>query len=178
MSKMSVTKGKRGELQISHLLNPILAAVCARHNVNPVWAMARNVSQTQKGGFDLDGNGDESRLGLAWLAIEVKHHAEIKGKLGGWWRQALEQAGDTREPVLIYRGNGVRWRVRLWSLLTIECNKRPNLKGQIALEELSGQMGVKLVVAKKRLKVVADISMDDFLIWFERRVEEEITSRR
>ncbi len=59
--RFSIQKGKRGERDVAKLLNPILERVCSNHEI-PAWKLARNLTQTQKGGFDLDG--------LDWIAIE------------------------------------------------------------------------------------------------------------
>lgn len=140
MGSLSINKGKRAERDVARILNPILQRVCQSAGI-PEWKLARNLVQAARGGEDL--------VGVDWIAIEIKHHNEINGKLNGWWAQAVRQAGDTMEPVLIYRANGTKWRVRLWSLLTID------------------------LAAKRRLKVCSDISFDDFLIWFEKRCEVE-----
>jgi hypothetical protein len=192
--KSSLNKGKRGERDVVTVLNPVIARACAKHGMGipgapPVWALGRNLQQTQIGGFDIDGVNQASREGLAWLAIEVKHHAELKGQIDGWWRQAVVQAEGgnrrrlkrfekvsdaengmhvhspvDRQPILIYRGNGIKWRVRMLALITI---------GDVIEEPFGG--GIR---PKRRLKVVADISMVDFLLWFEKRVDYELTLRR
>lgn len=174
MGSLSIQKGKRAERQIAALLTPVVQRVAIKLGVAP-YKVTRNLAQAQKGGFDLDCGGD-------WAAIEVKHHAELRG-LPGWWAQCLQQAGprdtslqgsalqggsDTtlqggsrlhyrgangaylREPILIYKANGGRWKVRMFGRLEIEPGRR--------------------------LRVPVDISMDDFLAWFERRLEVELKS--
>lgn len=143
--RFSIQKGKRGERDVAKLLNPILERVCHSHGI-PAWKLARNLTQTQSGGFDLDG--------LDWIAIEIKWHQVVTGKLTGWWNQAVRQAGDSRVPVLIYKANGTKWRVRLWTLITIDAD------------------------TKRRLRVCSDITFDDFLTWFEKRVEVEAAKKR
>lgn len=146
MGSFAVAKGKRAERSVASALNPILESICIQVGI-PVMALRRNLKQTQQGGHDLDG--------LDWIAIEIKHHAEIKSKLNGWWEQTLRQAGpmtDARgvvtymkEPVLIYKANGSRWHVRMFARLDLDPENN------------------------RRLRVVADISWDAFLVWFEKK---------
>lgn len=140
----SRAKGQRAERAVATALNPILGDVCIRAGIPPL-KLHRNLVQTRSGGFDLDG--------LDWIAIEIKHHQEIKSKINGWWQQTLRQAGPvedsngvvkyTREPVLIYKANGSRWHVRMF------------VRAEIA--------------PGKRLRIPADIAWEDFLVWFEMR---------
>jgi len=97
-------------------------------------------------------NGGHDLVGLDWIAIEVKWYREIKAHLPRWWAQTLRQAEAVNaEPVLIYKANGSKWAVRMWGRLEIE-------KG-------------------RRLRAPVDISMDDFLVWFEKRLEVEIAKK-
>lgn len=148
MGSLSIQKGKRAERSVASELNPILDRVCGRLGVDPV-ALKRNLSQTQRGGFDLEG--------LDWIAIEIKHHKQVS--LGSWWAQCCQQAGcETdghpivgrihREPVLIWKQHGGKWNVRMLVRLEIEPGRR--------------------------LRVVGDISWQAFLWWFERRAEVEL----
>lgn len=169
MGSLSIQKGKRAERQVAGLLNVVVERVCSKLGVD-FQKLKRNLAQTQQGGFDLEG--------VDWIAIEIKHHA--KPALNSWWAQCLAQAGPTslqgsalqgghtspqggstlhykgvgglyrREPVLIWKTNGGQWQVRMFGRLEIEPGRR--------------------------LRVVTNISMDDFLAWFERRLEVEITS--
>lgn len=94
-------------------------------------------------------NGGHDLVGLDWIAIEVKWYNEIKAHLPRWWDQCLKQATAVNaEPVLIYKANGSKWLVRMWGLLEIERGRR--------------------------LRVTVDISMEAFLVWFEKRLELEI----
>ena len=93
-------------------------------------------------------NGGHDLVGHDWIAIEVKWYNEIKSHLPGWWAQTLRQAEAVNaEPVLIYKANGSRWFVRMWARLEIEPGRR--------------------------LRVTADISFEDFGVWFEKRLELE-----
>lgn len=117
MSRLSVTKGKVAERAVANLLNPIIAAVCEREGVD-VCKLARNLKQTQIGGFDLDG--------LDWIAIEIKHHKTVA--INSWWTQCVDQATNGRIPALIWKQNGQKWRVRMF--------------GQVALLEGQSVRGV------------------------------------
>ena len=144
MSRLSVQKGKRGEREVANILNPILAEVCQAFGVD-AWKLSRNLTQWQKSNqCDLEG--------LDWIAIEVKYHQTIVGKVEGWWRQAVSQAGTDREPALFYRANGGRWKVRVWARLNIEDGRK--------------------------LRVPADISVQDFMLWFRKVVEVKAREQR
>ena len=157
--RFSIQKGKRGERDVAKILNPVLVKVCEEYGIKP-WQLARNLKQTQEGGFDLDG--------VSWLAVEVKWHQVIQGKVTGWWRQCCKQAGPLwadrepgcptsaprheREPVLIYKANGTKWHVRMF------------MRAEIA--------------PGRRLRFEADISMDNFLIWLARRCAVEAAKEK
>lgn len=137
MGSLSINKGKRAEREVANMLNPILDRLCTQLNIDPV-RLSRNLKQTQVGGFDLDG--------LDWIAIEIKHHKQVS--INSWWAQTLRQATDEREPVLIWKQHGGKWKVRMYGRLEIEPGRR--------------------------LKVVVDTSIDDFLVWFEKRAEVDL----
>ena len=84
--------------------------------------------------------------GLDWMAPEVKHHETLQ--VNSWWQQTIRQAGKDRVPVLFYRQSRRPWSVRL---------------------------RVNLPLAKSRITMPGDISMEAFIIWFERRLTEEVT---
>lgn len=113
MGSLSIQKGKRAERDVASRLNEILRTVGNRLQVEHP-RLARNLKQTQIGGFDLDG--------LDWIAIEIKHHKTVC--LPAWWRQTLAQAGTTREPVLIWKPHGGKWNVRMFGRLEIEKGRR------------------------------------------------------
>lgn len=93
-------------------------------------------------------NGGHDLVGHDWIAVEVKWYTEIKSHLPGWWAQCIRQAEAVNaEPILIYKANGSRWFVRMWARLEIEPGRR--------------------------LRVTADISFEDFGVWFEKRLELE-----
>lgn len=148
MGSLSIQKGKRAERAVASILNTILDSIVCRHGLDPV-ALKRNLSQTQQGGFDLEG--------LPWIAIEIKHHKTLA--IPSWWRQTCQQAGtdelgagivgkSVREPVLIWKQHGGKWCIRMIGRLEIE--------------------------AGRRIRVPVDVSLEHFLIWFEKRAELEL----
>lgn len=82
-------------------------------------------------------------VGLDWLAIEVKFQETLH--LPQWWKQTIEQAADGQTPVLFYRQSRKKWRVRM--------------RGD-------------LPARRRRIKTVVDISIDDFIIYFEVMLQE------
>lgn len=145
MGSLSIQKGKRAEREMANILNPILVKLVKEIGCDPV-ALKRNLAQSQQGGFDLEG--------LPWIAIEIKHHKAVS--ISSWWAQTLRQAGprvDTpfsydREPVLIWKQHGGQWKVRMIGRLFIETGRS--------------------------LYSVVDISLEAFLVWFEKRAEVEL----
>jgi len=83
--------------------------------------------------------------GLDWLAPEVKHHETLQ--VSSWWLQTVRQAGKDRVPVLFYRQSRRAWSVRL---------------------------RVSLKLSKSVITMPGEISMEAFIIWFEKRLTEEV----
>lgn len=89
MSKMSKSKGARGERELANILAEHLGI-----------DVARNLSQSRDGGHDLDGLP---------LAVEVKRRETLR--LGEWWQQAVEQAYVCgKVPALAFRQNRQPWQ--------------------------------------------------------------------
>lgn len=85
-------KGKRGELELAHLLEENLGV-----------SVTRNLMQTREGGYDLNGLP---------VALEVKRQERVT--LPQWWQQVCEQGGRAGKlPVLAWRGNRQPWRFRV-----------------------------------------------------------------
>jgi Holliday junction resolvase len=84
----SRNKGKRGERELANLLQEHLGM-----------GITRNLAQSRDGGHDLNLDG---------IALEVKRREELA--LREWWGQTLDQAGDSRVPVLAYRASRRPWR--------------------------------------------------------------------
>jgi len=102
MGLMALNKGKSAEREVVNILKPIIAEEYARAGLPPV-DIKRNLSQTQNGGYDIEGIG--------WLALEVKRQESLN--LNGWWKQAVEQTGENQTTVLIYRQNNKPWSVQM-----------------------------------------------------------------
>lgn len=93
MSKMSRSKGQRGEREFFGLLSEELGT-CVR----------RNVDQARNGGADC--------IEVRGWAIEVKRVES--GFREAWWEQALAQAEAADcSPALAYRASRQPWRVRV-----------------------------------------------------------------
>lgn len=139
----SRNKGKRGEREIVHLLQPVIDEVYASSGI-PIPILQRNTIQSDRGGFDI--------VGLDWLAIEVKHQEQ--NNVNGWWTQTVQQAGK-KMPVLFYRRNNAKWRVRTVGYVF----QRTSTTGPAFSE------------------AVIDISTDDFLLYFKKRLVAEIAAQ-
>lgn len=140
---MSRNKGKRAEREIVKLLQPIVTKEYMDAGLEAP-ELERNLMQSHKGGYDIEG--------LDWMAPEVKHHETLA--VNSWWEQTLEQAAaKSREPVLFYRQNNAKWKVRMIGFLPIEAHG---------------------VVGQQRLRLPVDIAIDHYLIWFQQRVKVEV----
>lgn len=126
--KFSRDKGQRAERAVVKLLQPVVTHVYEAAGL-PVPSLERNLMQSNKGGHDI--------VGLEWLALEVKHQETLH--IAQWWTQAVQQAGSDKIPVLIFKQNGIKWRVMLPSALDA---------GDLYLD------------------FVAEISLEDFIKWF------------
>lgn len=128
-----VTKGKAGEREVVKLLQPMVDEVYKALDLEPLQVL-RNQMQSAVGGFDLEG--------LPWLAVEVKRRETLD--LNSWWNQVLKAAaGESREPVVIFRQNRCKWRVLMWTYVWT-----------------GGQ---------NFHKVRAEVSYEDFCVWFKAR---------
>lgn len=138
---MSRNKGKRGEREVIKLMEPVLRGVYEDAGLlDELPKLQRNTLQSDGGGFDI--------VGLEWLALEVKYQEQFN--LSGWWKQCAAQCGRGQEPVLIYRKNNVKWRVRMFGLLP---------------------------AGNKRIRTICDITGDAWLVWLRERVIAELETR-
>jgi len=98
------TKGKTAEREvINKIIQPIVNDVCKALSIVDMPVIARNLQQSDSGGYDL--------IGLPWYAIEVKRCETLL--LSKWWEQTTMQAAPDQVPILIYRQNRKKWRVQL-----------------------------------------------------------------
>ncbi len=89
--------------------------------------------------------GGYDLVGVSWMAPEVKMHETFS--LPSWWRQTVEQCKAGQEAVLFYRKSHVKWRVR---------------------------MRMYAALGDQRFFCVSDISMEDFLVYFEHKCRLEL----
>lgn len=87
-------------------------------------------------------------VGLDWLALEVKRQETLN--LTAWWRQTVKQSGKNRLPVLIYRQSRRPWRV---------------------------QMPMHVAIGQGKFTCCADISIENFLDYFEQRLMSELNDK-
>lgn len=112
--RSSQLKGKSGEREIIAMLQPVVTQIYDAHDLD-VPKLQRNTMQSADGGFDI--------AGLEWLALEVKRQEALH--VNQWWEQTLEQAGRTKEPVLVYRQNNGKWKVCMYGLIgTATCYRK------------------------------------------------------
>lgn len=95
VSGFSRSKGARGEREVCAIIRDLLG-----------FDARRRVRQHE---------GDSDVLGVPGWAIESKNCATLD--LPAWWRQAVEQAGDSL-PALFYKVPRRGWRVR-WPLSAV-----------------------------------------------------------
>lgn len=136
-ASFSQDKGKRAEREVVKLLQPVVTKVCSELGISDL-KLERNLMQSIKGGYDITG--------IDSLALEVKHQETLA--VDAWWNQCLRQAGDNRLPVLLYKQNRQRFKVRVIGFLAA---------GSI------------------RVKAPVDITLDVFLIYFEHWLRSELT---
>lgn len=134
--RRSRNKGARAERSVIRELQPVVSEVYREFGLEPP-ELARNLMQAYRGGFDI--------VGLDWLALEVKH--QERQNLREWWRQTKQQAGEGKEPVLIYKRNNVAWRVRMFGYLP---------------------------VGSKRIRCPVDIDLPTFLLYVRERIRFEL----
>jgi hypothetical protein len=139
MGKMARDKGARGEREIIDLLQPIVDAAYAEAGQVPPQLKRTSSMQADGGGCDIHG--------IAWLALEVKRCETLQ--VEQWWHQCVSQAKADQLPVLVYRQNGCKWRVRL-----------------------------TLVVAVLDGTVTADIAFDHFCNWLREALRRQLRFER
>lgn len=103
MAKVNVrAKGQRAEREAIKLLQPVVDKVYKGRGLTPP-LLERNQMQTHRGGYDL--------VGLEWLSMEIKHQEVLK--VDEWWEQCIMQTRPGQIPVLMYKQNNIKWRVRV-----------------------------------------------------------------
>lgn len=103
MAKINVrAKGQRAEREAIKLLQPVVDKVYWEMGSKaPV--LERNQMQTHRGGYDI--------VGIDWMSLEIKHQEQLS--VEDWWEQCIMQTKPGQIPVLMYKQNNVKWRVRI-----------------------------------------------------------------
>src|SRR5690606_3259216 len=106
MGKMSRNKGARGEREILGILQPVVDSVWSEMRPgHAIPVLRRNYTQRfESKQYDI--------IGLPWAAVEVKRCENLSG-IGSWWKQVLAATRPGQTPILIYRQNHGKWRVRM-----------------------------------------------------------------
>ena len=122
MSKMSRSKGQRGEREVCHILSSGLG-----------FQITRELEASRSGGCDIGVT-----IADITYMIEVKLHIRFsENEITKYWEQAIEQAEESRDrilnpiPLLIYRQNRWRkwvcrmpWSHMLWQLQATKLAKK------------------------------------------------------
>lgn len=140
----SRNKGARGEREVLGMLQPIVDRVCdacgkVRLEIRRNYAQRYAPKQ-----YDL--------IGIPWLAVEVKRVENLSG-LGSWWRQTLAATKDLQTPVLFYRKNHGKWKVKT------RVPVRAGNKGEGA----------------PHVWATVTMDIDSWLVWFEQRLKHELS---
>jgi hypothetical protein len=145
--RMSRNKGAGGEREVIRLLQPIVDRVCAACGC-PSFELIRDGRQRyQKKLYDI--------FGLPWLSMEVKR-VENQSGIEGWWRQVLAATKEGQIPVLLYRQNHGKWKVRV--KVRIHCGG----KGASA----------------RYVRTVVTMTWEGFCAWFEQKLLSELERQR
>lgn len=149
-------KGAGGEYEVIEILQRVVDKVCLALGFAQV-RLQRNLEQTRfRNSAEGRGLGNGSDVvGLEWMACEVKRvEQDTQGAKDAWWTQcklaAMGGDGKTmvREPILFSRKNNRAWEVRLYGVLTAS--------------------------DRQRLRCPVDVSLPNFLVYFEERVKHEM----
>lgn len=109
--------------------------------------MKLDVPELYRTGYQQSDKGGSDIGGIPWLACEVKFHKQLS--LNTWWEQCVEQARKNQTPVLFYKVAHKGWRVRMRGVL--HCAN-----------------------SKAWTPAIVDISPEDFLDYFQKRLMAEI----
>lgn len=108
MSLNPRSKGQRGEREVCAILQMVVDKIEMTLFGEVNTKVQRNVDQARYGGYDIEG--------LTWAAIEVKRVEKYtKSTVDKWWAQAVRQAVNGREPILMWRANKAPWTCRVAS---------------------------------------------------------------
>lgn len=146
MGKSSRKKGDRGEREAIGLLQPVVDEVCVEKG-HVRLELRRNYAQRFAAKeYDV--------IGCPWIALEVKR-VENQSGLAGWWRQVLASCREGQVPVLMYRQNNRRWKVRMLVLVAVAGS-------------------VDGARAGRFVRMPVDVDIDAFLVWFKQKLLMEL----
>lgn len=141
-------KGAGGETEIAHALELIIRAQMHLLGIAApaISIVQRNQNQSAVGGSDLTNTFG--------LSVEVKRQEALA--VNTWWKQCEASAKPNNEaPVLLYRQNGKKWKCVMY--------------GEALLPWKSGSS-----VVSSSVRVLMEISWDQFLNWFEHWVRAKL----
>lgn len=138
MGNMARMKGQRGELEVVKLLQPTVTS-CYMMKGLEVPQLARNLSQTRDGGFDI--------AGLEWMALEVKRQETLNVK--AWWEQTCRQAGTDEFGMPLKGQENKSWFPESKRLVFV--NKNPTAKEESSHPGLFGVSKEDLISRDKAM---------------------------
>lgn len=135
------SKGQRAERQAIDILQPVVNEIYAMYGMqgDDIPTLQRNTLQSDQGGYDI--------VGIPWLALEIKHQEKLQ--VDKWWEQTVRQAKCGAEPVLMYKQNNVKFRVRV--MVTVPIYKSSDC-----------------------LSTVIELSLESFILYFRSRLIGEL----
>jgi hypothetical protein len=138
--RASRNKGAGGEREVIAILQPIVDRACDTCG-HVKFKLRRNYAQRYEAKlYDVEG--------LPWMALEVKRQENISG-IGGWWKQTKAATRVGQIPVLIYRQNNQKWKVRT----------------RVPLR----------VTANRWVTATVTMEIDQWLVWLEQKIISEIS---
>jgi hypothetical protein len=116
--------------------------------VSEVYEGRDDMPELFRTGYQQSDDGGSDVGGIPWLACEVKFHKQLS--INTWWEQCVGQARKNQTPVLFYKVAHKGWRVRMHGVL-----HSPTMNNVFAT-------------------AIVDISPEDFLRYFRKRLLAEI----
>lgn len=163
-------KGQRGEREVIKVLQPTVSRVYIEAGL-PVPELARNLSQTREGGFDIQG--------LEWMALEVKY--QETPNLKAWWDQTCRQAGvnefgmrsDQIQPHQLVGGSVVK-KGGSSGKAGSDLIRTPILFYRANREQWQVMLVGRLFGEKSQIRTPVRVNLLQFLPWFELKLREEV----
>lgn len=156
MSKKSRDKGARGEREVIRILQPVVDEVCAEVGM-PSFELIRDTRQRfEAKHYDV--------FGLPWMAFEVKYREDMSG-IESWWKQTRDACRPGQIPVMFYRRNHGRWRVRMRAPISV-------VKGGWSPGDGTGPEDT--YHRPVRVSMTMDVRLSDWLVWFRVKLKYEL----